>query len=202
MKIKYTFVALISFLMLISIFQIFPVPPFAGDIFPVYRSGYFRELDRNNKIVTDSFISIKTMAKPVFAWIFLSDLEKKYGIRIKVYDKSGFQVKAPGKKSVLSDPLIRQIYNSIRPEACSRINGNKYISVFPVFSENKCRFCHNSGNRGVIGAMSFERDFNSRVFYSRERILIFFVLSIVLGILLFLVLRWDPGKKVKELFDK
>ena len=59
MKVKILFSILLVALILVSMSQIFSIPPYAGDIFPVYKSGYFKELDRGFSIITDSFIGIK-----------------------------------------------------------------------------------------------------------------------------------------------
>jgi hypothetical protein len=50
--------------------------------------------------------------------------------------------------------------------------------------------------------MEFERRYNARVYYSSERIMIFSIISIVIIVLIIIVLRWDPHRDVKELFDK
>ena len=46
MKLKIAIITAISIPLLISILQILPVPPYAGNLFPLFRSGYFVELDR------------------------------------------------------------------------------------------------------------------------------------------------------------
>lgn len=203
MKVKIIFSILLAALMLVSLSQIFSIPPYAGDIFPVYKSGYFKELDRGFKIVTDSFIGIKSMARPEYAWIFLSDVGIAQDMTITVYDYNGFRIPAPGEKSGSPDRKVLAAINAMRPAAVSETDGGRYVSIVPVFSRGECRFCHSGGNRrSIIGALRFERRFDAMVYYTSERILIFVCITTVLGLLLYALVRWDPGKNIKELFDK
>lgn len=203
MKIKIIFAIVISALMAVSMSQMFPVPPYAGDIFPVYKSGYFRELDRGFRVIADSFVGIKSMARPEYAWIFLADLEIANEMKIQVYDYRGYRVKAPGERAGSPDPDILRAVNAMKPGIDSSVRGGRYVSVVPLRMRGECRFCHQRwNNRDVIGAIRFERDYDAAVYYSSERILIFLVVTIILGALLYAVLRWDPGRNIKELFDK
>lgn len=203
MKVKLIFAVLISLLMVLSISQIFSIPPYGGDVFPVYKSGYFSELDRGFGIIADSFIGIKSMAKPEYAWIFLGDMATRHGMTIKVYDYRGYRVPAPGEKDARQEKKIYDVINQIKPAAYSEIRGGRYYSVIPLVARGECGFCHTRVNRrDVIGALSFERPYDAKIYYSSERIIIFIVITMILGILLYAVLRWDPGKNIKELFDK
>ncbi|MBN2079117.1 MAG: hypothetical protein JW838_09120 [Spirochaetes bacterium] len=203
MKVKYFFVALIALLLLVSISQIFSIPPYAENIFPVYKSGYFEELERGFGIVTDSFIGIKKMARPDFAWVFLSDIEKAHGMKIRVYDHRGRYVPAPGEVRGGPDPTVVEVLSGLDPDVRSEVRGGKFFTVIPVPERSECRFCHSPRNgRGMIGALSFERGYDAGIYYSSERIIIFISLSIILGALLYAVIRWDPGRNIKELFDK
>lgn len=203
MKVKILFSILLAALILVSLSQIFSIPPYAGDLFPVYRSGYFKELDRGFNIVTDSFIGIKSMARPEYAWIFLSDIGIAHDMNITVYDYNGYRVPAPGEKSGRPDRKVLAAVNATRPAAVSETDGGRYVSIVPVFGRGECRFCHSGWNRrSVIGALRFERRFDAMVYYTSERILIFVCITIVLGLLLYALVRWDPGKNIKELFDK
>ena len=189
--------------MLVTISQIFSIPPYAGDIFPVYRSGYFKELDREFGIIGDAFIGIKSMARPDYAWIFLSDMGLAHDMGIAVYDFHGYRVPAPGEKSGKPDREVLAAVNAVSPVALSRIDGGRYISIVPVVARGECRFCHEATNRrSVIGAFRFERRYDATVYYSAERIIIFVCITIALGLLLYALLRWDPGKNIKVLFDK
>lgn len=203
MKVKIIFSILLAVLMLVSLSQVFSIPPYAGDIFPVYRSGYFKELDRGFKVIVDSFVGIKSMARPEYAWIFLSDVGMENDMHITVYDSNGYRIPAPGEKSGRPDRKVLSAVNATRPAPVSVIDGGRYISIVPVFSRGECRFCHSGGNRrSVIGALRFERGFDATVYYTSERILIFVCITIILCILLYALVRWDPGKNIKELFDK
>ena len=105
MNIKYILIIFISVLILISILQIFSIPPYAEDIFKVYKSGYFVELEKGCEIIKDSFLDIKMMSKPVYGWIFVSDMKKKHGISIKVFDYRGREVTAPGEIGNFQDDI-------------------------------------------------------------------------------------------------
>jgi hypothetical protein len=203
MKVKIIFAGIIASLMLISIIQIFPVPPFAGDLFPLYKSGYFNELERGFAVITDSFIGIKSMSRPEYAWIFLSDEGIRHDMKINVYDYRGYRVPAPGEKAGRPERDILRVMNALKPAVHSEIRGSRYFSVIPVKARGECRFCHKRwNNREVIGAISFERKYDAAIYYSSERKIIFIILTIILGGLLYAVVRWDPGKNIKELFDK
>jgi hypothetical protein len=203
MKVKTAFIALLSLLTLISISQIFSIPPYARDVFPVYKSGYFDELEKGFGIIADSFIAIKSMARPEYAWIFLSDLRLSRDIQVKVYDSRGYLVPAPGERAGKPDEEVVRAMDSMSPGIRSEIRGSRYVTLLPLFVRGECRFCHARTNRrGVIGALRFERGFNAAVYYTSERIMIFIIITAVLVVLLYAVVRWDPGRSIKELFDK
>ena len=202
-KIKYSVVILFSTLIVISISQIFSIPPFADDIFKIYKSGYFYELDRGFRVIKESFIAIKSMAKPAYGWIYIKDIEKEHKIDINIYNSNGYKVLAPGEFSDSRDEKVIQIVNSLNPRMFSEIKDDKYYSVIPFFLEDRCKFCHNvRGKKKILGVITFEREYNSCIYYSSERIILFVVVSLLFSFLLYLVLRWDPEKTIKELFDK
>lgn len=203
MKVKYAFIILISILILISISQIFSIPPYAGDVFPVYKSGYFNELEKGFYIIKDSFVGIMSMARPEYGWIFLADIGIAHDMTIRVYDYGGNHVPAPGEKGDRADPDVLKAISSLTPVIRSEVRGGFYKSVIPVIIRGECKFCHTRWNkRDVVGALSFERRYDASIYYSSERIIIFTCITIVLGVLLFIVARWTPGKNIKELFDK
>ncbi|OHD64830.1 MAG: hypothetical protein A2176_10975 [Spirochaetes bacterium RBG_13_51_14] len=203
MKVKFIFTILITALMLVSLSQIFSIPPYAGDLYPVYKSGYFKELDRGFRIVTDSFVGIKSMARPEYAWIFLKDIEIAHDMNIQVFDYRGYSIPAPGEKAGRPDRQILKVINTIHPKTHSEIQGSRYVSIIPLSARGECKFCHSRwNNRTVIGALRFARSYNPAIYYTAERIIIFVSITILLGVLLYAVLRWDPGKSIKELFDK
>jgi hypothetical protein len=203
MKIKYMYLIFVVILLIISIIQIFSIPPYAGNIFSVYKSGYFKELDNGFQLTIDSFLNIKMMSRPVYAWIFLNDIQKKNNINIKIYNNKGLEVPAPGEKKISYDDNVQKILSSLNPQSLSRIINNRYYSAMPVFIEDKCRFCHtNINKKNIAGIITFERDYDSYIYYSSERVIIFVIISIVLIILLYFIIKWDPARAVKELFDK
>jgi hypothetical protein len=203
MKVKILFSTLLAALILVSLSQIFSIPPYADDIFPVYRSGYFMELERGFRVITDSFLGIKSMARPEYAWIYLSDVAINHDMRIAVFDYRGYRIPAPGERSGKPDRAVLDVVNAVRPAEVSRIDGGRFVSIVPVVARGECKFCHTGWNRrSVIGAIRFERRYDATIYYSSERIIMFTCVTIILGLLLYALLRWDPGKNIKELFDK
>lgn len=202
MKIKILFAFIISLLLVISIGQIFNIPPYAEDVFPLYRSGYFSELERSNNVIADSFLEIKTMSETVYGWIFLDDIEKKYEISVDVYDMHGYRVPAPRERGE-KNRKIADIVRSKSPRAVSAIEGDSYIYIKPIVLKNRCMFCHKQDiNSSVAGALVFKRKFDAFNYYTSERKIIFIVISIFLCAVLFMLFRWDPERVVKEMFDK
>lgn len=203
MKLKYLFVVLTGFLCLVTISQIFTIPPYAGDIFNVYRSGYFRELEKSFSVITDAFIETKMLGKAEYAWVLLEDIGKKHAITIRVYDGSGRLIPAPGQPSSDRDNVVTEILGSMNPGIRSELRGRTIYTAIPAVMEDRCLFCHTpSGKNRIAGVLTFKRGYDAHVYYSSERIIIFSILTALLLSLLFLVIRWDPEKKVKELFDK
>ncbi|MCU0845434.1 MAG: hypothetical protein MUC76_10955 [Spirochaetes bacterium] len=203
MKMKYAFLVLLGIVLAVSVLQMFSVPPYAGDVRALFRSGYFIELDKGFDIIKEAFIGTKMYGRPVSAWILLEDVGSRHGIDIRVYNASGLRVRAPGEAENGGDERVVRVLNSIEPAAYSEIIGGRYYSAVPVFMEDRCRFCHDSRQaKKLAGVLTFERDFDARVYYGAERVVIFAVISTALCLLIFLTLRWEPGRRVKELFDK
>ena len=203
MKIKYSIIAVVIFLLLVSLTQIFNIPPFNRDVYPLYKSGYFHELDREFRIIADSFISIKTMSRPLYAWIYLQYLSKKHDIRVEVFDRLGHEVSAPGRYESVTDPDIQRVLRTLDPKPVYTVNKSTYSAIIPMISEDRCGFCHKKvNNNGSIGAFVFSRPFDGHVYYTGERMILFSVISLVLVFFLILLIRWDPEKNIKELFDK
>jgi len=122
---------------------------------------------------------------------------------IAVFDRHGYLVPVPGEKKGGRDSEVLEVINAARPSMKTETRGGRYRAVIPFVARSECRICHRSMNeRGVVGAMRFERAYDAHVYYSLERVMIFTVIAIILGALLYAILRWDPGKSVKELFDK
>lgn len=202
MKVKFLYIIFLSVLLAISISQIFMIPPYAGDIFQIYKSGYFKELDKEFNIITDSFVNIKMMSRSAYAWIFLKDMQKKHSITINVYNANGLKIPAPGETRSSNDERALRIINSPEPKEFSQVKDNKYYAAFPVFLEDRCKFCHERNSKNLAGVITFERGFDSHIYYSSERTIIFILISLVLILLLYYIIRWEPGRAVKELFDK
>ncbi len=203
MKLKYILIIILVILCGISISQIFSIPPYEKDIYNIYRSGYFSELEKGFDVIKESFVEIKMMSRPVYAWIFLDDMRKKYKMDIRVYNSRGIEVKAPGQEGRKRDSRVIKMLNSLDKKMYSEISINKYYSAVPVLLENRCRFCHNTRDRKKIaGVLTFERSYDSHIYYSSERILLFVLISTAIALLLFFVIRWDPAGAARELFDK
>ncbi|MGV7927647.1 MAG: hypothetical protein AB2L13_01875 [Spirochaetota bacterium] len=203
MKMKYALLVSLAVVLAVSILQMFSVPPYAGDIHSLYRSGYFIELEKGFEVIRDAFIETKMYGRPVSAWILLADIGARQGIDIRVYNSTGLRVRAPGEAENGGDERVVRVLNAERPAVYSEIRGGRYYAAVPVFMEDRCRFCHDSRSaKRVAGVLTFERDFDARVYYGAERVIIFAVVSTALCLLIFLTLRWEPGRRVKELFDK
>ncbi len=202
MKLKYTLITFVFVLLSISVSQVFRIPPYAEDIFSIYRSGYFSELDREFKIISDSFLEIKSKSEPVYGWLYLRRISEREEIEICVFNRTGYLIDKPGKRGGRRDNDVVSVMKSFRPEPVSGIKGSQYFSIIPLSAEKRCLICHRGINRGdLLGAISFRRDYDAHIYYSSERILIFLLISIsLLGALYFLA-RWEPGKKIKEMFD-
>lgn len=201
MMVKRLFIVLWSALLLISLSQIFPIPPYAETMYSLYRSGYFVELDRQYRVIADAFLKIKMMSRPSYAWVFLDETEKTHGITVRAYNSRGLRVAAPGSAGTAVDNEVLAAISAPRPVVTSRVSGGRYFSVIPLGKEDACSFCHAEGSRsGVIGALTFERRCDSRVFYAFERIGIFTGFSMLFALLLFATIRWDPQKSVREIF--
>jgi hypothetical protein len=195
MKIKYAFIAVTAILLAISISQTLPIPPHADDMRKVYKSGYFRELERECSIIRDSFLGIKALADPSFAWVYLEDMVTAHNILVKVYDRRGHVVPAPGMTGESPDAAVSNMLARAKPEMESSVRNGRYFTLLPVKAEGKCSFCHEDVRPGgVVGYMSFEQSYDAHVYYSRERILIFLGISMALMIILFLFIRWEIGR--------
>jgi hypothetical protein len=193
----------VSLLFVISTVQIFSVPPFAGDIADLYRSGYYSELDRGFDAVTLSFLSIKSMSGADYAWVYLADVRGELAIETSVFDSAGAHVPSPGTRGTSVDPEIAAMAGLGTKERRSFVSGSEYRSIVPVIYQPKCLLCHRKGTvGGVAGYMAFKRDSNPKIYYSAERAMIFTVISAFLGLLMFITFRWDPGRNLKDLFDK
>jgi len=202
MIIKRVLIIMLSLMWAISFIQIFSVPPYIGDIFGIYKSGYFKELERNMYIITDSFLHIKTMTKPEYAWIYLDDLQKRSGISIMVYDAQGNLIKAPGMTETVNNSAIMNVCSDIRPQPQFTVKGRLYHGIIPIYRKSECNFCHQPSHKPLLGVITFAIPFDGYIYYTSERIILFIIITFAISILLFVVIRWNPYKDIKELFDK
>ncbi len=167
------------------------------------KSDYISQMEEKFNIITESFLSIKTLAGPEEAFVFLNKLKKNNYCDIKVFDRSGRQVFSPG---FFSDNINREFYELINVSAENGVSGfrsgiYRYDKILKA-SEN-CLLCHKSIKRsGVIGVISFSDEVDGKIFYSRERIYLFASIGIVLILLLILLIKWDTQRFIKEIFDK
>ena len=202
MIVKKILIIMLMVLWGISFIQIFSVPPYSGDIVKIYKSGYFKELERNMFLITDSFLQIKTMSKAEYAWIYLNDVSTQYNIIINVYNSEGRLVKAPGMSQIGNDGKVIALLQELKPEAKFVIKGDSYSGVIPVFRKSECNFCHQVSQQPLIGVITFSIPYDGYIYYTSERIIIFVIITFAISCLLFVVIRWQPYKDVRELFDK
>ncbi len=221
MKLKIFFISLISLFILLCFSQIFNIYPSAENVFVYYKSGYFKELDTQFNVIADTFIEMKMMTKAeilkentgsvssheytesVYSWILLDDISKKYGIEIKVYDRNGNYVPIPDVKLKNDNPEVQKLINSVNFNPVSMVKGGYYKYILPVKTEQKCLICHkNTSLNQIAGVLTFSRKYNTYIYYGSERIILFSILAFSAFIMLFFVIRWDPEKNIKELFDK
>ena len=201
MRVKYFFICLNMLFLLAAVSQVLPIPFYSDDMDGLYKSGYFKELEKECLIVTEAFISIKSMSSnPAYAWVFLKEIEKRE-LKVYVCDAESRIVKAPvintetyGKRHFfsLSDNVI---------ESFTRLG--KYYARVNCIKKAECSPCHSRARDGsLIGALYFERDYDAHIYYSLERTLIFGGLSVFLSLTLFFLFRWVPARHIKEMFDK
>ncbi len=202
MKLKYILIVVVLVLLSISVSQVFSIPPYSGDIFSFYKSGYFSELDREFEIIRESFLEIKSKSEPVYGWLFLKRISEREGIETRIYDRNGYVIEKPGSRGSGIEKDAASIIKAYKPAPESGINGSEYFSIVPLLAEKRCLICHKGMNQGdLLGAMGFRRKYDAHIYYSSERILLFFLLSIILTAFLFYLVKWDPQKKIKEMFD-
>ncbi|MCX7679013.1 MAG: hypothetical protein N2316_07315 [Spirochaetes bacterium] len=202
MSIKYLVVVIIAIFLVVSIIQMFQVFPFSEDIFPVYKSTYFKELDKQFEVIADAFIGIKTKSRPAYAWIFLEDIRHKHSIKINVYNFKGEHVPAPGEIGQMYDEIVIRVASKFRPHPVHQIRNSTYYAAIPLVATPQCGFCHHQQEGQIVGTLTFERPFNSVFIYGKERALIFGFFALIASILLIIAVRWDPHKRIKEIFDK
>jgi len=203
MKVKLSFFVILIFLIIVSMFQIFPIPPFADQLYPVYESGYFLEKRQNQEIIRDAFLEIKIHGRSEAAWLFLKNLETAHNIEGKVYNRRGQLVTAPGEKEQDVESDVSAYLKKNSSAVVSSISMNRFSSFLPLKADKRCAFCHKKAKIGeIIGILQLNHPFDAHIYYTGERIFIFLLIICALGGLLFLLLKWEPEGKIKEMFDK
>jgi hypothetical protein len=202
MRFKYILMAALGIILSVSILQIFPVWPSAGEIFPWYKSGYFSEIDRQYRTIADAFTGIMLTSKPEYAWFFLEDIEKSQKVSVRVYDSRGDYTRFPNEKTTGNDDIVLRLVRTMNPAEFSAVRGKIYTLYLPLRPDKRCSICHVKTDSSLTGVMVFEREYDGRIYYTAERKIIFSVISLLCVILLFIVFLWDPERRVKELFDK
>lgn len=203
MKIRVIFIGINLFLLVISLLQVFPVPPYSETLYPRFESGYFAELRNQQEIIRDAFLNIKIEGKPESAWIFLHNLKEKYKIDASVYNSYGHLVRSPGERIKEQREEVLEKINRGGKEISSEIKFHRFASLLPLSASKRCRFCHKSVREGdTIGFLHVEQPFDAHIYYTGERIFIFSVIILMLCVTLFFLFRWEPEGKIKEMFDK
>jgi hypothetical protein len=203
MKVKFPLIIFFALCLIFSISGILNIFPASVVIPGIEKSGYFQNIDEKYDVIIDSFLGIKILARPEYAWIFIDDLEKKHDLEIEIFNSRGERVFTPGFKDDIANSRVSAVINSGLKEGETSLEQGVYERIIPVKAEKKCIFCHKNQNTGdIIGAIKFKGKYNSIVYHTKERSLIFSMISLVLVIILLQLARWNPYERVKELFDK
>jgi hypothetical protein len=193
----------LGLILAVSLTQIFPVWPSAGNIYSWYKSGYFSEIDRQYRTISDAFVSILMSSKPEYAWLFLEDIEKTQKVQVKVYDTRGDLVRFPGDKVHGTDETVLRLVRSMNPSESGEVKGKVYSLALPLVPDKRYLVFHDLlPTRTLAGVLVMEREYDATIYYTSERRIIFSVISLICVVFLFIVYLWDPERRVKELFDK
>ncbi|HEY1405547.1 MAG TPA: hypothetical protein VF857_02960, partial [Spirochaetota bacterium] len=162
MRYKVVLLVFLGLLFIVALAQIFMLYPSAETLFPLYKSGYFSELDRQYRTIANSFTTMKLYGQNEFAWAFLTELAGKENIAIKVYDERGERIVSPGITDMSSDLQVRKMTQSLTAEPIGEVHGNLYYGAIPIFYDKRCLICHKDGKEGKLaGVMTFERTFDA-----------------------------------------
>ncbi len=203
MKIKILIMSFFLFMLIFSVSGIFNLPPSTFLQPGLSSSGFFRNIDKKYEAIIDSFIGIKILSRPEYAWIFIDEIEKKHNLRIEVFNTKGERVFMPGFYNDLIDKQAASVINSKSDKGLTFVDKGLYERIIPVKAEKRCVFCHRKEKEGdFIGVLKFQEKYESLVYHSHERSLLFLMLSLMVIIILIQVTRWHPYGGVKELFDK
>jgi hypothetical protein len=138
----------------------------------------------------------------LYSWIYIEEIAKKYNIEIRIYDKQGRRCLAPDRTDDNDEPAVMKIINSPEPAEFSEVRGIRYFFAYPIKLKTQDQILYGRSRNAITGVMTFTRPFDSFVYYSYERIILFGVMGLIAVFLLYRVLKWDPEKRLKELFDK
>jgi hypothetical protein len=203
MKLKAVLLIFVGSLCIFAVSQIFMIYPSAGEIYPLYKSGYFSELDRQFRTIADAYRLVMLYGREEYGRGFLREVGEREGIEIHLFDERGEPVNQYGKNIPDEDKTAIRITQSIRPEPVSEIRGNRYYGAIPLFFDVRDQIRHQRKKAGTLaGVITFERPYDAGVYFSGERKTIFTGLALACAFLFFIVLRWDPERPLKELFDK
>ena len=203
MRIKHFLMAALGVVLAVSLLEIFPVWPSAGNIYSWYKSGYFSEIDRQYRTVAECFSQVLMSSKPEYAWFFLEEIEKTQHISVKVYDTKGELVRYPGDHVRGTDETVLRIVRSMNPAEVGAVKGKLYSLAIPLKSEKRYLAYHELlPTKDLAGVLVMEREYDAKIYYTAERKMIFSVISLVCVVFLFIAWLWDPERRVKELFDK
>lgn len=202
MPLKYAIIVFITLFLIVCLVQILGFFTFDKDFFNFYKTAYIKELDRQYEVIADAFIAIKTMSRAAYAWVFLDDMQRKHSIEIYVYNSNSEHIPVPGIISPKHDDIVTRINSHPTPKRLFQIRNNKYYVAIPMIASPQCSFCHRQQEGSIIGIMTFEKEFNILLGYGKENAIIFGFFALIAAILLVIVMRWDPHKRIKEIFDK
>jgi hypothetical protein len=203
MKIRLVALVFIGTLFLLSIAQIFGIYPRAETMVQLLKSGYFSELDRQFRTITDAFLAMKLYGQNEHASAFLRDIAGREQIDIRLFNEKGEQSGSAGASGAEADPIVRKMVQTLIPAVVSDIRGLRYFSAVPITYEKRCLICHQHGSAGALaGVMTFERPYDAAAYYGMERGIIFSLVALGCAVLFVVALFWDPDRRVKELFDK
>ncbi len=188
-------------LVAVSLSQVFNIYPHAEDVYPIYRSGYFSELEEKARIIAESYTFLRGV-DPDFADVYIDDIEKRYGIRTRLYSASGasLRVRDAEQRSVSTEAL-KAILNPGDGAVCGVRDGLFVCNLaLPVSSSGG--IVHGGSPSKPSGVLEVMMDYDTGVYYSRERILLFTLTTALLIVALIILVRWRPYDSVKEIFDK
>ncbi|HNX59119.1 MAG TPA: hypothetical protein PKK43_08460 [Spirochaetota bacterium] len=206
MRYKITLLVFLGLMFLAALSQMFMIYPGAEKMYPLFKSACFAEYDRQFRSVADSYRLMKIYGQDEYARAFLAELARNEKMIIHLYDERGDLVMSSGKGTVSGDDRdgrVREVTQSLNPEQYGGVRDRVYFGVVPLLFDKRDLIRHPEGEEGkVYGVMTFEREYKAIAYFSGERKIIFALIAFGTAFLIFLAVRWDPDRRVKELFDK